>query len=403
MFRHAIRLPFKLLGIPILLDWTFIAVLPLLAWLIGRNVVAMADQFGIPDARLLGVGAWPWILGFISAVGLFVSVLIHELGHAMMAQGYGVRTRNITLWLLGGVAQLDRIPRKRGAEAVIAIIGPLVSMALGVLFWFGASATRPGLPGTWFVFQYLALLNWIIAGFNMIPAMPLDGGRVLRSLLAMKMPHIRATQVATGISRVLAIFLGLFGLLEFNFFLIAIAFFVYLAVEAEARNDQIFELLRGVGVRDLMTTPAKTVGSELTVAELQRRMLQDHHLGFPVIDSNQHLVGMVSLPNLQNASPTTPISEIMNTEPNTISRRASAMDAFGQMSTNNFGRLIVTDEEGEIAGILTKTDIMRALQLRGAGVGMPGPGEIPSGGGNERFEAKGESAYSGAASENFLP
>jgi Zn-dependent protease len=377
MFRHALRLPFKLLGIPILLDWTFIVVLPVLAWLIGRNVVVMADRFGIPDARLLGVGAWPWILGFIAAVGLFVSVLIHELGHAMVAQGYGVRTRNITLWLLGGVAQLERIPRKRGAEAVIAIIGPLVSMALGVLCWFGASATRPGLPGTWFVFEYLAWLNWIIAIFNMIPAMPLDGGRVLRSLLAMKMPHLRATQIATGISRVLAIFLGLFGLLEFDIFLIAIAFFVYLAVEAEARNDLILELLRGVGVSDLMTTPAKTVRNDLTAAELQARMLVDHHLGFPVVDSDERLVGMISLANLRDAGATTSISDLMNSKPNTISRRASALDAFGQMSADNFSRLIVTDEQGGIAGILTKTDIMRAIQLRGAGLSMGHRSEMP--------------------------
>jgi Zn-dependent protease len=310
-------------------------------------------------------------------VGLFVSVLIHELGHAMVAQGYGVRTRNITLWLLGGVAQLERIPRKRGAEAVIAIIGPLVSMALGVLCWFGASATRPGLPGTWFVFEYLAWLNWIIAGFNMIPALPLDGGRVLRSLLALKLPHLRATQVATGISRVLAIFLGLFGLLEFNFFLIAIAFFVYLAVEAEARNDLILELLHGVGVSDLMTTPAKTVQSDLTVAELQMRMLRDHHLGFPVVDAQQRLVGMVSLPNLQDAAPAAPISEVMNSRPNTISQRASALEAFQRMSADNFSRLVVTDEQGAIAGILTKTDIMRAIQLRGAGLSMGHHSESP--------------------------
>jgi Zn-dependent protease/predicted transcriptional regulator len=372
MFRHALRLPFKLLGIPVLLDWTFIIVLPLLAWLIGRHVPEMADRFGIPDARLLGVGYWPWVLGLIAAVGLFVSVLIHELGHAMAARGYGVRTKSITLWLLGGVAQLDQIPRQRGAEAVVAIIGPLVSMALGVLFWFGASATRPGLPGTRFIFEYLAWLNWIIAAFNMIPALPLDGGRVLRSLLAMKMPHLRATQIATGVSRVLAILLGLFGLMIVDFFLVAIAFFVYLAVEAEARNDLIVDLLQGVGVGELMSAPAKTVPSDLTVAQLHERMLKDHHLGFPVVDADQRLVGMINLGHLQHADSATPVSQIMNRSPKTISRRAGALDAFHQMSADNFGRLVVTDEQGGIVGMLTKTDLMRAIQLRGAALGRGG-------------------------------
>ncbi len=383
MFRHALRLPFTLLGIPVLLDWTFLIVLPLLAWLIGRHVEEMAYRFGIPDAWRLGEGYWPWLLGLIAAIGLFVSVLIHELGHAMVARGYGVRTKNITLWLLGGVAQLDQIPRRRGAEAVVAIIGPLVSMAIGVFCWFGASATRPGLPGTWFIFEYLAFLNWIIAGFNMIPALPLDGGRVLRSLLAIKMPRLRATQIATGISRVLAIFLGLFGLLIVDFFLVAVAFFVYLAVEAEARNDLVLELLRGVGVADLMTTPAKTVPPDLTVAELQARMLRDHHLGFPVVDGQQRLVGVISLPNLQHAEPATPVSQIMNRTPRTIGRRASALDAFHQMSADGFGRLVVTDEEGGIAGILTKTDLMRAIQLRGAMLEM-GQGDALPATGEER-------------------
>jgi predicted transcriptional regulator len=128
----------------------------------------------------------------------------------------------------------------------------------------------------------------------------------------------------------------------------------------------IVDLLQGVGVGELMSVPAKTVASDLTVAQLHARMLKDHHLGFPVVDADQRLVGMINLGHLQHAEAATPISQIMDRSPKTISRRAGALDAFHQMSADNFGRLVVTDEQGGIVGMLTKTDLMRAIQLRGA-------------------------------------
>lgn len=366
MFRHALRLPFKLLGIPILLDWTFLLVLPILAWLIGRNVAGIAAELNIPDITSLTTGSMPWTLGLIAAIGLFVSVLIHELGHAMTARGYGVRTRNITLWLLGGVAQLERIPTQRGAEAVVAIVGPLVSMVLGVVCWVAVDLVGQPFAAVRFTFEYLAMLNWIIAVFNLIPAMPLDGGRVLRSLLALWMPRMKATQAATGISRVLAILMGLFGLITFNFFLVAIAFFVYLAVESEARNEMIVDLLRGLKVAQVMTSPARTASPDLSVADVKDLMRTCRHLSFPVVDDQQHPLGVIALADVQHADPATRIDALMNHRPPTISSGAAAVDAFNRMGADNFSRLLVTDERGAVAGILTKTDLIRAIQLRGA-------------------------------------
>jgi Zn-dependent protease/predicted transcriptional regulator len=369
MFQRAFRLPFRLLGIPILLDWTFLIILPILAWLIGHNAHDLAVEFGLPADERLQQGAWPYIFGFVAAIGLFVSVIIHELGHAVMARAYGVRTQNITLWLLGGVAQFDEMPRQRGAEAVVALVGPIVSFALGMLFWILDRSTPMSLPGTKFIFVYLCFLNIVLAVFNLLPAMPLDGGRILRSLLALRMSHLRATQVSARISKVLAVLLGLLGLLSFNFFLIAVAFFIYMAVNAEAQSSLILELLHGIQVSDLMTRTVKTVPPDLTVADLTVRMLQEHHLGFPVVEDN-HVRGLITLAQLQGADPAAPISQLMETHPNTIRPDASALDAFHQMSGNNFGRLIVIDGDDTIAGILTKTDLMRALQLRGVGLSM---------------------------------
>jgi len=130
MSRNALRLPFKLLGIPVSLDVSFLIVLPLFAFLIGSQLPTYLQLLGVrPDSRLLE-GYTPYLLGLLAALGLFTSVVIHELGHAVTARMYGVETREITLWLLGGVAQLSDMPRTRGAEAVIAIVGPLVSLAL---------------------------------------------------------------------------------------------------------------------------------------------------------------------------------------------------------------------------------------------------------------------------------
>src|SRR5206468_10405330 len=147
----------------------------------------------------------PFALGLVGALGLFVSIVVHELGHAVVARLYGVKVRRITLWALGGMAEFDEMPRQRGAEAVVAVVGPIVSVAVGVLCWgilglLPATAVAPR-----FVLSFLGGTNIYLALFNLLPAMPLDGGRVLRSLLALRMPHLRATQVAVTISKFLAI------------------------------------------------------------------------------------------------------------------------------------------------------------------------------------------------------
>jgi Zn-dependent protease len=143
MFAKTLRLPFRLLGIPVSLDLSFLVVLPLLAFLIGSQlpVYLRLLQISAPPDWLQG--PMPYVLGLLAALGLFLSVLVHELGHALTARAYGVQTREITLWLLGGVAQLEQIPRARGAEAVIAIAGPIVSLLLSGLFAFLRNIAPP--------------------------------------------------------------------------------------------------------------------------------------------------------------------------------------------------------------------------------------------------------------------
>ena len=369
MFGKGIRI-FSAFGIPVFVDVTFLIVLPLFTVMIANGIRAGREAFGLPfDIAPLQQGALPYLLGFTVVVGLFLSVLIHEYGHALTARRYGVRTKRITLWLLGGVAQLENMPRQRGAEAVVAIAGPLVSVALAGLCYLLLRAV-PGLPlAARFVLTYLASINFVLAVFNLLPALPLDGGRVLRSLLALRTDPLRATQIVGGISKVLAFALGIVGVFT-NFWLVLIAFFIYMAVTAETQQSMIEYMLRGVRVRELMNRNVVTVPPGATVGELLGLMMREHHLGFPVVEDGR-LVGMVDLRQVQGVAAETPVAQVMNRRVSMIDQDAPALDAFTKMARTGFGRLAVVDGAGRMVGIITKTDLMRAIQVRLAASAPP--------------------------------
>ncbi len=182
MFSKTFRLPFRLAGIPLEMDISFLLILPVMAWLIGSRVGQLAQMWGIAHAHSLEAGATPYALGLIAAVGLFICVVLHELGHSLAARAFGVKVRSITLWFLGGVAQFEEIPRKKGQEAIVGAAGPVVSFGLAALFWVAATFSPPW-PALEFVLGYLAITNLVLGVFNLIPAIPLDGGRILRSIL----------------------------------------------------------------------------------------------------------------------------------------------------------------------------------------------------------------------------
>ena len=371
MFNRGFRLPFKLLGIPVILDWSFLLILPLLAYLIGSNVGLIAQQFGLEQAEVLQQTGPRYLIGLIAAIGLFVCVLLHELGHAVAARMYGVEVESITLWFLGGVASMPQIPRQPGAEAVVGIAGPIVSFLLGGLFWLAAGVLGEGpsglAAGVSFVLIYLAALNIVLAVFNLLPALPLDGGRVLRSLLALAMPHGQATRIAGGISKVLAILLGLIGFLSFNIFLMLIAFFIYMAVSAETQMGRMEDMLRGVKARHMMNPQVKTVSPGMRVSELLKHIIQQRHLGFPVIDDGDgSLRGVVTLEQTHNADPDAEVASIMSTDVPTVGVDDAGMQVMRQMGSNGLNRIVVLDPDGRLAGIITKRDVMRMILVREA-------------------------------------
>ena len=360
-------------GIPIRLHWTFLIVLPLFAFIIGWDIVLLADVLNEIftaeiDSQALE-GEWmPWLLGFVSALGLFVGVLLHEFGHSLVARKYGYGIDSITLWLLGGLAQFTEMPENWRHELWIAIAGPLVSVAVGIACYVGFLLTPPELNAVQFVLAYLALLNVVLAVFNMLPAFPMDGGRVLRALLARNRPHAQATQQAAEIGKFFAFVLGLLGVLALNVILILLAFFIYIAAAGEAQQTVMKATFEGVTVEDVMTRRQNlhVVSPGTTVAELIERMFAERHTGYPVVHSGE-LVGMVTLEDVRDVRREERdayyVEDVMSDGVRTISPDADAMDALSELHEHDIGRVPVVSERGELLGIVSRTDLMTAFNI----------------------------------------
>ena len=362
----------SLFGIPIKLDVTFLLILPIFAYIIGIQIEPLVEILnaglgaGI-DTEAVTTGYQPWVLGFIAAVGLFVGVVLHELGHSLTAQRYGFPIDSITLWLLGGIAALSEMPENWRQEFVIAIMGPIVSVAVGVVSYGLFLATPAGWDGTLFVLSYLAILNIALAGFNMLPAFPMDGGRVLRALLARNQPYAQATQQAATIGKGFAFLLGLLGLLAFNIILIAVAFFIYIAASSEAQQVVMKATFEGVTVADIMTPQESlhTVTPATTLEDLLQRMFRERHTGYPVLE-NGRLVGLVTLSDAQTVKPVEreafTVEDVMTADVESIEPSADAMTAIQRMQRGGFGRLIVMEQD-ELVGIVSRSDVMTALDI----------------------------------------
>lgn len=360
-------------GIPVKLDLTFLLVLPLFGWLIsvqvGDLVSILNGLAGIElDAAVLTAGSMPLIVGMIAAVGLFAGVLLHEFGHALVAMRYGFPIESITLWFLGGIAQLSEQPEEWRTELYIALAGPAVSVALGVVLWIGLAFVPASMHVFGFLVAYLAVINIALAAFNLLPGFPMDGGRVLRALLARKRTFARATQLAAEVGKGVALLLGIFGLFGGNIILIAIAFFIYIGAAGESQQTTLKAAFEGVTVADVMTAAedVTTVDPEESVADLVERMFRTRYTGFPV-ERNGEIVGMVTLTDARDVDPVErdayTVADVMSSDLRTIEERADAATALETIQKESVGRLLVVDGFGEMAGLLSRTDLMRAFEI----------------------------------------
>ncbi|WP_121743855.1 CBS domain-containing protein [Natronorubrum halophilum] len=369
----------SLFGIPIKLDLTFLLVLPLFAYLIGVQLEPVIEILnsslgaGI-DVDALTAESWlPYLVGLVAAIGLFVGVVLHELGHSLTAQRYGFPIDSITLWLFGGIAALSEMPEDWRQEFTIAIAGPIVSVLVGIVSFALFLVVPESLDGVRFVLGYLAVLNIALAVFNMIPAFPMDGGRVLRAFLARSQPYAKATQQAASIGKLFAILMGLFALIPpFNIILLGVAFFVYIAASSEAQQVTMKAAFQDVTVSDIMTPTRdlQTVEPETTVSELIRRMFTERHTGYPVIENSAYddgrLVGLVTLSDAREIDPVErdayTVEDVMSTDLKTISPDSDAMTAIERMRENNIGRLLVVEDD-DLIGLISRSDVMTAFDI----------------------------------------
>lgn len=355
---------FKVRGIQIRMHITF----PLI-------LVWGAIQFGLLAGRGLAGAAF----GVVVTAILFVIVVLHELGHSVAAQSYGVHVRQIVLLPIGGVAQLGRIPEKPTQELVIAIAGPLVNFALaGVLLVvalvFGLDFGLGGLDLVMqrlesaslnAVFSYVFVSNLFLGLFNLLPAFPMDGGRVLRALLATRMSYPRATALAVTIGQGLAWLMGLWGFLGGGFFLILIAIFIYTGAGQEGRMVQVRSVLRGLTVAQAYSKQVRTLSPRSTLREAIDITLNSFQSDFPICE-NGRLVGLLTHTQLvdamNRAGPEGPVTAFMRTDVPAISPNDSLYLAQHRLTEQRVDALPVV-EAGQFLGLVTSRDVSEVYRL----------------------------------------
>ena len=316
---------------------------------------------------------WAALEGIAFILLLFLAVTLHEYGHALTARKFGVKTRDITLYPIGGVARLERMPEKPIQELWVALAGPAVNLviAAGLFFWlFLTNALVPvsqlTLTTGSFV-ERLMVVNIGLAVFNMIPAFPMDGGRVLRSVLAMNMDYLRATQIAASVGQGLAFLFGFIGLFS-NPFLLFIAFFVWMGASQEANMIQIKNTLGGIPVRNAMLTDYETLSPRDPLSRMAQLLLAGSQHDFPVIEEGQ-VLGVVTrddfLTALTRHGQNVAVSSVMRVNLPEVDSYEMVEMALMRIRESGVPFLPVT-HAGQLVGIVTSENITEYLMIRSA-------------------------------------
>ncbi|MFB6266920.1 MAG: site-2 protease family protein [Halodesulfurarchaeum sp.] len=371
----------RIWDIPIRINVSLVVFLPLLAWLIGSGgqievyagLIEGLTGVGF-DLGALRAGTVPWVIGILAAVGLFASVTVHELGHSWVALRYGISIESITLWILGGIAALGSIPREWNREFWIAIAGPIASLLVGAVCWLGVQVIPPSLPIARFVVGWLAITNVVLAAFNLLPAFPMDGGRILRAVLARSRPYGSATRIAARIGVIFALLFAVVGVLNFNVILLLLAVFIYGAATTESRTVLVDELLEGLTVGDVMQREQPTIAGSTTVDSLVDRMIRDRRTAYPVSGESGAIVGVVSLPQLRGIPTDQRSSATVDDVRRDVPRLSVDQDAFEALTalSGSGADLALVESEGGVVGVISNEDFASALTIRkGFQTGIP--------------------------------
>ena len=371
MFGKRIKL-FKLLGFEVRIDWSWIIIAILIAWSLSKGV--FPSYYKNLSAQTY------WWMGIIGALGLFLSIIAHEFSHSLVARRYGLPMKGITLFIFGGVAEMEEEPPSARVEFMMAIAGPLSSIVIALIFYgIHALGKQAGLAepinG---VVGYLAMINALLAGFNLLPAFPLDGGRVLRSILWGVKKNLRwATYISSRIGSgfgILLIILGVIQVFRGNFvggmwwFLIG----MFLQGAAKASYQQLItrKALEGEPIRRFMKTDPVTVSPSVSLEHLVEDYVYKYHFKmFPVVEDSDRLLGCVTTKQVKeipredwNRKTVGEVASQCSPE-NTIAPQADAMQAISIMNRTGNSRLMVV-EGGHLVGIIALKDLLELLSLK---------------------------------------
>lgn len=345
-------------GIGIFLHWTFL----LLVAAIFAYFYIQGQSFG---AAVSGMGL---------VLAVFFCVILHELGHALTAKRFGVPTRSITLYPIGGLARLERIPSEPMKEFWIAIGGPVVNIVIAVVLaglllvtggTFGPGALEA--PGQHLVAS-LMWINAVLAGFNLLPAFPMDGGRVLRSLLALRQDYAQATQTAANVGQAMAILFGLIGIVWFNPVLLFIALFVYVGAQQESKQAMYRAFTEGTPVRQAMVTRFATLAADDTLDDAVDELLAGTDHDFPVVENGQ-VVGLLRrkelIQSLSDHDRDTPVAEVADREFFTTEPGAPLDEVFQQMNAQSCSTVPV-EQGDQLVGLLTLENVGELIMVSSA-------------------------------------
>lgn len=313
------------------------------------------------------------IAGVAFVLTLFLCVVLHEFGHALMARRFGIGTQDITLLPIGGVARLERMPDDPLQELWVALAGPAVNVVIAVLLFVVLLVTNTFTPAETLTLtsgsfvERLLVINVVLVLFNLLPAFPMDGGRVLRALLAIRMDYARATQVAANIGQGMALFFGLVGLFV-NPFLIFIALFVWIGAGQEAAATQMKSALGGIPIERAMITDFKTLAPADTLARAVELLLTGAQQDFPVVDGRA-VVGILTRADLLTAlarqEQHAPVAEVMRRDFLVAGPHDMLDESLQRMQAHTCHTIPVV-RHGDVIGLLTMDNVGEFLSVRSA-------------------------------------
>ena len=312
--------------------------------------------------------------GILFILALFACVVLHEYGHALTARKYGIKTRDITLYPIGGVARLERMPEKPIEELWVALMGPAVNVVIAAGLFAYLFLTNSLVPlnqltvASGSFLERLMTVNISLVLFNLIPAFPMDGGRVLRAILAMRMDYVRATQIAASIGQGMAFLLGFWGLFN-NPFLLFIAFFVWIGASQEASLVQMKNSISGIPVTRAMMTDFQTLSPRDNLARVVGLVLAGSQHDFPVVDGEGRVIGILErdafIAALSSQGQSAPVVGVMRGSLPEVDSYEMVESALMRLQESGAKALPVT-HLGRLVGLITAENITEFLMIRSA-------------------------------------